>query len=253
MSANTPLVSVIMLTYNRGWCIAEAISSVLAQTYQNFELIIINDGSTDDTTAIVAGFADSRIKYLDHADNQGLLIRRHESLKVAQGVYVAVLDSDDVWCRSDKLTKQVEYLEENPSAVLVGTNLIKIDNTGKEVGRSSYYTTDQAIRQNILSRNQFAHSSVLIRQSSITKTAGYGNFPVAEDLAFFLDLGQYGTFANLPDYATKYRMHGTGESSNKIKMVENVLAIIKLHKNHYPNYLPAWTKYNLYLLYLKLI
>ncbi len=241
-----------MLTYNRAWSIGEAISSVLSQTYTNFELIIIDDGSTDNTREIVTGFADPRIKYINHEANQGLMARRKESLAAASGVYVAVLDSDDVWCDNNKLTEQINYLETNPETAIIGTNIIMIDSHGTEVGRNSYYTDDASIRNNILIRNQFAHSSVVMRKSLLEKTQGYGNFPVAEDLALFLDLGQYGTFANLLSYSTKYRINNNGEGSDKIKIISNVLAIIKLHKNTYPNYRLAWLKYNLYLIYLNL-
>lgn len=230
------IVSVLMLTYNRGWCLGEAISSVLNQTYQNFELIIIDDGSSDNTEEIVASFSDPRIKYFKHQENLGLKKSRQESLTLATGTYIAVLDSDDLWCSPDKLAKQVEYLENNPAVVMVGTNIIKIDNLGNEIGKSNYTLDNDTIRRNILVRNQFAHSSVLIRKSVIAKTAGYDNFPVAEDLAFFLNLGQFGNFANLPTYDTKYRIHGVSESRDKVKMLENILEIIKQYRKSYQNY-----------------
>lgn len=235
-SDSQPLVSVLMLTYNRAWCISEAITSVLDQAYQNLELIIIDDGSTDNTSEVVSSFNDSRIKYYKHETNQGLYASRQESLTLANGVYIAVLDSDDIWASRDKLERQVAYLDNNPKCAIVGTNIIKIDKDGKEICRNSYQTDDIKIRKNILLRNQFAHSSVLLRKAVIDKTTGYGAFPVAEDLAFFLNLGQFGNFANLPTYDTKYRIHGVSESRDKVKMLENILEIIKQYRKSYQNY-----------------
>ena len=96
-SFNSPLVSVLMPTYNRAHYIREALSSVLMQSYKNFELIILDDGSTDDTEKVVIEFNDSRIKYVKDSVNRGIVYRRNESLKLAKGKYLAILDSDDVW------------------------------------------------------------------------------------------------------------------------------------------------------------
>ena len=93
----SPLVSVLMLTYNRASYITEAINSVLSQTYKSLELIIIDDGSTDDTSLIVGNFNDSRIEHIQHHENRGLAVRRVESATLAKGDFVAILDSDDIW------------------------------------------------------------------------------------------------------------------------------------------------------------
>jgi glycosyltransferase involved in cell wall biosynthesis len=246
------LVSILMLTYNRAPYIGEAIASVLAQTYTNFELIVIDDGSTDDTASVVQGFTDSRIRYIKNDTNRGLAVRRSESLTYAQGKYVAILDSDDIWCSTDKLAKQVEVLENNPNCAVVGTFITIINSDGEEVTKTTYQVTDTDIRNNILVRNQFAHSSVLMRKAVLDKTPGYSSLAVAEDFELFLQLGLLGTFANLPEYLTKYRVHGIGESANKHRIVSYVLQVIKLHKDHYPKYCKAWLKFTLYRLFLKL-
>lgn len=106
------LVSIIMPAYNCEKYIAEAIRSVLAQTYSNWELLIVDDCSTDDTEAIVASFEDKRIHYQRNAQNKGAALTRNEALKIAQGKYIAFLDADDLWA-PEKLEKQIAFMEKN--------------------------------------------------------------------------------------------------------------------------------------------
>ncbi len=247
---NSTLVSILMLTYNRAHFISEAILSVLAQTYQNWELFIIDDGSTDTTSEIVGRFSDPRIHYIQHKENAGLLKRRQESLTYVTSTYVAVLDSDDVWLEPEKLEKQVAYLETNEKAVLVGTALIRLDEHGRKIGETRYETSDARIRAKLLIRNQFAHSSVLMRASAVTKTAGY-RFPLAEDLDLFLQLGQLGTLANLPEPMTGYRVHNESETNRRSALLTNILTIICAYKNTYPGYYLSYAKYSLYRLLIK--
>jgi glycosyltransferase involved in cell wall biosynthesis len=232
-----PSVSILMLTYNRSTYIEAAIASILDQTYENWELHIIDDGSTDTTPDIIARIIDPRIHYHRHEDNAGVIARRQESLTYVTGSYVAVLDSDDAWCSSNKLAAQVAYLEAHPDCAVVGTFLNRIDETGKIIGSDTYATTDRAIRRKILARNQFAHSSVLMRSALISKTAGYRDTMLAEDLDLFLQLGHLGTFANLPHTYTSYRLHPQSFGSQPQRMARAVIGIIKQHQRDYPR---AW-------------
>ncbi len=234
-----------MLTYNRAHFLREAINSVLTQSYQNLELIIIDDGSTDETYTVIAEFSDPRIRYIQHTDNQGLTVRRKESLLLVQGAYTAVLDSDDIWTDSEKIEAQVHYMEEHPHCAVIGTFITLIDEQSKKIGGNRYKTTDANIRSRILLRNQFAHSSVLMRTSLVRKTSGYQDFPIGEDLDLFLQLGTVGTFANLPLETTAYRIHTNKASGQLSTVARAVLAIIKKHKDAYPNYLLARIKYSI--------
>lgn len=224
-----------MLTYNRANYISLAIESALAQTYKNFELIILDDGSTDNTTDIVAAYTDTRLRYIRDTTNKGLYTRRHESLSYVTGTYVAILDSDDIWSDDGKLKRQVAYLEENSTCAVVGTFITTINEHGQVTGNNDYYTSDADIRGNILLRNQFANSSTLMRQSALQKTAGYRDFAPCEDFELFLQLGQFGTFANLSEYSLQYRIHSGSISKQKMKVAKRVIAAIKLHQSEYPN------------------
>lgn len=109
---NHGLVSIIMPSYNTADYIGESINSILNQTYQNFEIIIVDDCSTDNTDEVIAGFKDDRIKYLKNEENSGAAISRNRAIRNAKGKWVAFLDSDDVWM-PEKLEKQIKFMEEN--------------------------------------------------------------------------------------------------------------------------------------------
>jgi len=245
---SAPLVSVLMLTYNRANYIDAAIESVLAQSYQNVELIIIDDGSTDNTREVVGRYRDTRIKYRQDSVNRGLGYRRQESLSYATGTYIAILDSDDIWTDGNKLTLQVAHMEAHPLCAVVGTAISIINAQGLKIGENSYHRDDADIRKNILIRNQFAHSSVLLRQALLTQTDGYRNLGQAEDLDLYLQLGQFGTFANLPEPMMAYRVHDKGVSHDKTIAIKGVLKVIACHRHEYPNYVIAVLKYRLMLL-----
>lgn len=241
-----------MLTYNRATYISEAIESAFRQTYTNFELIILDDGSTDNTEEIVKNHNDPRVRYIKDSVNKGLYARRAESLSYVTGTYVAILDSDDCWIDHEKLSKQVTFMESNPACAVVGTFAKLIDNAGKEIGLSTYHTTDAAIRANILIRNQFANSSTLMRTSLLSRTSGYRSVAPSEDLELFLQLGRIGTFANLPEKSLAYRIHPGGESARKAKVARQVLKVIELHKDAYPGALRARLKMVLLIVLAKL-
>lgn len=236
-----PPVSICMLTYNRAHYLKAAINSVIAQTYTNWELILIDDGSTDGTETAVTAFKDSRIKYIKHEINKGLHVRRTESLTHASGTYIAVLDSDDLWHSTEKLSRQVAFLESNSDCSIVGTFVQLIDSNGNKIGTTAYGVTDAEIRNHILIRNQFTHSSVLMRKRMLDKTNGYQP-TLAEDLELFLQLGILGKFANIPEYLTSHRLHNQSANDHGIKMAKAVHSIIQKHRKEYPNYIIALIK-----------
>jgi len=106
------LVSIIMPSYNCGRFIAESIRSVLAQTYENWELLIVDDCSTDDTASVVKAFADPRIRYQRNRQNEGAALTRNKALLAAKGRYIAFLDADDIWA-PEKLEKQIAFMQQN--------------------------------------------------------------------------------------------------------------------------------------------
>lgn len=126
------LVSIIMPTYNCGRFIAESINSVLAQTYTNWELLIVDDCSADNTAEVVASFKDQRIHYQRNERNSGAAVTRNTALRLVKGKYIAFLDSDDLWL-PEKLERQIAFIEKNGYAFSY-TNYEEIDDTSKPTG-----------------------------------------------------------------------------------------------------------------------
>lgn len=238
----------MMTSYNRADLIGAAIESVLNQTYKNWELLILDDASSDNTAAVVSGIIgdDQRVIYSPSPSNLGIFKNRNRGFSMAKGDYIAVLDSDDLWSHKDKLTKQVEFLESHPTHVLVGTGVAVIDKNGTKTKELHYAHGDAEIRPRMLMRNQFTHSAVLMRRSSLPLPRPYdetGEVSIWEDYDLFLRLGQVGLLANLPEIMTSYRRHGGNISKAQKKTGARAhLKIIKKYRHAYPNYWLAFIK-----------
>ena len=235
---NKPIISILLCTYNRAAFLREAIESVLTQSFTDWELLILDDASTDNTQAVVAHYAnhDPRIHYFQNEKNLEIATNRNRGLARAQGQYLAVLDSDDVWLDQNKLKKQIEFLETHPDHALVGTWLRLIDATSQRVGTLRFETSNFAIHRRLLRSNQFGHSSVLYRLAAAREVGGYNpTLEIGEDYDLWLKLGQTYALANLPEYATAYRVHHGGIT--KRKKLTGLWAHLKLifkYKKDYP-------------------
>lgn len=256
------LVSIILPTYNGAERIEEAIKSVLGQLYADWELLIIDDGSQDNTKKIVDNFAneDLRVRYIKNEINLGIQKTLNKGLKEAQGEYIARIDDDDVWIDKNKLKKQVEFLENNPDHVLVGTGVIVLDEDSKELFRYLLPENDKDIRNKILSKNCFVHSSVMFRKNIVFNLGGYNEDEVVkhiEDYDLWLKMGTVGKLANLPIYAVRFTMReGSISSENKIEQFKKIFKLIKNYKKAYPNYylalIRSFTRLIIYGFILKL-
>jgi glycosyltransferase involved in cell wall biosynthesis len=223
----TPLVSVNMPVYNGAAFIGEAIRSILQQTYRNFELIVVNDGSTDATGHVIGEFKDQRIKLINRTENKGLAYSRNEALEHSTGKYVAILDSDDV-ALPDRLAEQVAFLEANPEYALAGTWVQPIDKNGNLSGEVwEYATTHEEISTGLLLYNQFAQPSVMLRREKVPHQAYHSDFPPAEDYELWTRIARDAKVANLPKVLTLYRLHGGNISKNKELWVRQLDSIIR--------------------------
>lgn len=126
---NTPLVSVNMPCYNCSKYIKQSIDSILNQTYTNFELIIIDDGSTDNSVEVIKEFSDKRIKLFENITNQGIVYSRNRAVENSKGKYIAILDSDDI-AYPTRIEKQLNFMESNPDFAMTGTWFDIIDENG---------------------------------------------------------------------------------------------------------------------------
>lgn len=238
-----PCVSVCMVTYNRVDFLPLAIESVLRQEFSDWEMIIVDDASTDNTKEVVQRYVskDARIRYYRNDTHKKISDSRNYSLKQSYGEYVAILDSDDVWHDPQKLKKQVTFFQKHPDYVLIGTGVIVIDAYGIEKRRYKNLLLDKDIRANIYACNPFAHSSVMYRRKDVLGIGGYDTtLETAEDYDLFLRLGTVGKFANLNDYLIQYRVHGSNITvTDRFQtMILNVV-LVRKYKGIYTGYCRA--------------
>jgi glycosyltransferase involved in cell wall biosynthesis len=241
-------VSITTLTYNRADLIGRAIQSVLDQTFSDWELLIVDNNSQDNTEDIVEGFMnrDQRIKYFKNTEN--LISKgRNKGISLSAGTYIAVLDSDDEWIDKEKLKNQVDFLEHNLEYVLIGSGIKIIDEKDNFIKNVIFALEDKDIRKKILIENQFAHSSVLYRRDLAQKVGTYDEnlpYPV-EDFDLFLKLGLLRKMKNLEEITTSIRKHSGGISTQKkLGMAWSHFVVVLRNFGKYPNWFFAivWAK-----------
>lgn len=202
-----PIVSVMMPAYNADRYVAEAIESVLAQTLTDFEFIIIDDGSTDGTRAVVEGYAgrDGRIRFASRP-NRGIGATRNEAMAMATADLVAVMDADDV-ALPGRLEAQVGYLRAHPECVAVGGWAETIDSDGAPIGRWQLPCDHEAIdAANLAGQQAVIHPTLTARREAVLAAGAY-NADLSEDLDLLLRLAERGRLANLPEVLLRCRRH----------------------------------------------
>lgn len=241
-------VSIILPTYNGEKFISQSLDSVISQSYKDWELLVIDDGSKDNTSKIVNNYSrkEERIKYIKNEKNLGIQKTLNKGLKLAKGGYIARIDDDDIWSDKDKLKKQVEFLDKNKEYVLVGTGTIVVDENRKELYRFLPPEKDKDIRNKMLYKNCFTHSSIMFKKDSALKFGGYSENKESrhiEDYDLWLKLGTVGKMYNISDYSTKFTAHSNSISSkNKLIQLRRNIKIIRGYRDNYPKYCSSVVK-----------
>lgn len=229
MSPTPPRISVILPVWNGERFIAGAIESVLTQTYRCFELIVIDDGSTDGTVAILEDFArrDRRVVLIRTAHG-GVAQALNAGLDAARGLYIARMDADDI-SLPKRLEKQMAYLDAHPDCVVVGSGVEVIDEAGEMVGETTFAETHAAITAALLSgRSPIAHPTVVIRRQALEAAGGYdgGRYP-SEDFDLWIRLGRLGQLANMSEALLQYRRHkGAVSVRNRAQQLSMTTSIV---------------------------
>lgn len=207
---NSPAVSVILPAYNCEKYIGKAIQSVLQQTFTDFELIVINDGSTDKTENRILQFADPRIVYLQNPGNSGLIHTLNRAIELAKGNYIARMDSDDI-CLPERLLKQKEYLDTHRETTMVASTINFIDANGNEKG---IWPLDRKTISRALIRNEMpfenciAHPSIMIRGEILGKLKYNPRQVNVEDYDLWLRLLNSGyVIDKINEPLLSYRIH----------------------------------------------
>jgi glycosyltransferase involved in cell wall biosynthesis len=217
-----PLVSVIIPAYGHAGLILETLESVFAQSYRDFELIVINDGSPDDTAKVLAPLVESgRIRYFEQP-NQGVAAARNYGISKAKGEFIALLDDDDLW-PEDKLEWQIPFMR-NPDVIAVGGKQECLTRHGIE----RYEALDGAVEEfhlkNFFECNPFVSpGQVLFRKSAYDQGARFDpGIWGADDLDFWMELTGHGKILRVGRLALRYRVHLSNTSRNQLGMMKNI-------------------------------
>ena len=227
MSYSLPLISVIMPAYNCSGFISASIASALNQTYQNIELIIIDDCSTDGTDMVIQAYKDRdfRIKALKNEQNIGVAFTRNRGFAAALGEYIALLDSDDIW-HPEKLELQLSFMKAN-HLDLCYTAYSFISETGTPLGQA-YFVPIKLNLEHLLRENVIGCSTVLVK-TDIVKSIPMRKEYAHEDYVFWIELLQRGArAAGLNKVLMDYRIVSSSRSANKLKSAKNRWRIYRL-------------------------
>lgn len=223
-ASKAPAITVFMAVFNGAKYIREAIVSILTQDFDDFELLIVNDGSTDNTLEVIAEFKDPRIRLLHNDGNKGLTFTRNHGLKEAKGKYFAILDSDDI-AISGRLKLQLNFMNANPNVAICGGQAKFIDAENNEIkryvvpigGNLSY----QLVIYNIL-----INSTLMMKTDIMREVGGYRDMSPAEDYDLSFRIGLKYQIANLNNKLVEYREHGNNTSRLQTEKLNDALSRI---------------------------
>lgn len=265
MSANTskndlelPLVSVIIPAYNADSFIAQTLESVLSQTYQNIEVLVVDDGSTDTTAEIVKSFAkkDSRVTLLQQS-NSGVAVARNLAYLHSKGEYIAPIDADDIWYPQN-LEKQIECLTKSePFVGVVYSWSVDINERGLLAGGFYNSTIEGEVHDALVYKYFIGNaSSSLIRRTCFEKVGGYNckfrleNAQGCEDWDLHLRIAQYYQFKVVPEYLVGYRQIASSMSCNYAAMAKGhslIMADVRRYHREVPESVYRWSSSNFYI------
>ena len=227
---NTVTVSVVMPVYNAKRYLKWSVESILHQAFEDFEFVIVDDGSTDSSLKKLKKFEklDQRIKVLDRP-NRGIVDALNEGIDVSRGKYIARMDADDI-ALPDRLSKQVTYMQSEQECVILGTQIYFIDPGGNIVKKSELKLRHDEIEQDILDGNGGAiiHPTAMIVREALIKIGGYRKeAEFVEDLDLFHRLARVGKLSNLDEYLFKYRVQPNsvtyGREVERIEILNRIM------------------------------
>ncbi|MEP0885306.1 glycosyltransferase family 2 protein [Trichocoleus sp. ST-U3] len=222
-----PKVSVVIPAYNAMAYLPETVDSVLRQSFTDFEVLIINDGSSDHILEWASQVTDPRVKLISQ-ENQGLPGARNTGIAHAQGEYIAFLDADDLW-EPEKLEKQVGCFEDKPTVGVVYTWTVLVDEQGNPIGRTFASNAEGDVWQQLLETDVISSGSSAMVRSCCFETVGVfdRSLTSAEDLDMWLRIATHYPFAVVKEPLTLYRQHSNSMSKNRQKMIQNLRTVIE--------------------------
>jgi glycosyltransferase involved in cell wall biosynthesis len=233
-----PKVSVIIPTYHRAFIVRQSIDSVLQQTYRDYEIIVVDDGSTDDTREVLKSYGD-KIRY-DYKANGGISSARNRGLEIAGGDYVAFLDSDDFW-KPEKLQKQMTFFEANPEYGMVATrcltNTVDRNFTTVSINKRRRYGKSGWVYKDLFYRNFIRTSSVVVRRECFDQLGVFDeSLPRCEEIDMWLRIAKKYPIGFINDILTVYTRRPIEIRQDSIKGRKNWIRV--LEKNYDQDLIP---------------
>ena len=216
-SSSKPIISVVMTVYNGEPFLEEAVKGILGQTFSDFEFLIVDDASTDNSLAMIRAHAkkDARIKVIANEKNIGLTRSLIRAIETTEGEYIARQDSDDI-SLPQRLEKQLAFLEQDQAYGAVGTNASKIDESGRVIRKAIVPGSWVIIRHLLKFRNCFFHGSMMFRKADYLLAGGYRKFiSMGQDYDLFLRMSKICKMKNLSEYLYSWRISETSVSSSR--------------------------------------
>ena len=245
MAGKKPRISVIMPVYNNAEYLKEAIDSILEQTFTDFELVAVNDGSKDGCDAILEHYAkiDSRVHVVHHKQNAGLVASLNDGIAASKGEFIARMDGDDV-SFPRRFEQQMAIFNAQPDVVLVAGGFEVIDEEGEFLYREVVPANDRDIKRSMLLRNPIAHGSVMFRRAAYDAVGPYTNdYGPTEDFELWMRLRTAGAFAGLEATIFRWRVNSKGiTKNNNSRQITTMKAHTqKLWETYFPEIIPAKT------------
>jgi glycosyltransferase involved in cell wall biosynthesis len=245
-----PKLSVLIPSYNNGRFLSELIGSILTQNFTDFELVICDDCSSDDSVRIIKTFSDARIKFFQNDKNLGIVGNMNRCLGLAQGEYIFMIGSDDLMC-PENLKKKVAFLDANPDVGLVCSNINMINEEGKSAGqiwsslpdKETIFTSEETFKRLMFEGNFICHPSVMLRKKLHDEFGLYDSrFPSCQDYEMWSRLSLHTKLGYIPEALIGYRWHSNnitqqyrGEKAYRGKSQNALTKLVALRHYHAHN------------------
>ncbi len=252
--SSQPIFSVVIPVYNVARYLRQCLDSVLAQRFTNFEIICVDDGSPDDSVAIIASYDDARIR-LVRQENRGLAAARNTGINASRGIYLALLDADDFW-HPDKLSKHYRHLQLHPEIAISYSASAFVDEAGKALGIGQHPKCEDVSAKDIFCRNPIGNGSApVLRKSMLSRLAEAitangerrmqyfdESMRQSEDVEFWLRaaLKAQVKIGGIPEPLTYYRVNMSGLSANLEKQYQAWLYAVEKHRKLDPQFIQRW-------------
>lgn len=229
--AGTPKISLVMKVYNGEAYLREAVDSILAQTFTDFEFLIIDDGSTDSSVDIIKSYDDDRIRLLQNEKNMGLCATQNRVIDAAAGEYIAVMDCDDI-SYPTRFEKQAAYLDAHPDVMMCGSLRDDLKDGVFTPFQEVMQLNNQSLQFSLYFGNMFfTHSSLMFRAREYRDSGlSYGGVPVAEDYAVIIEMARRYPIALLPERLIAYRIYP--QSTSKTRAAQLAAAAVQIKSDY---------------------